>query len=339
VVRNESFKTAVNLAVFIICVFCLTSVSHAEIKAGTTTVSVFAGGLTFDHDLNLKDGFTGGLGIGYNITRHWAVELAGNYVDSEFEDTAGLSDKDNRVYLYHLDLLYHLMPEGKLVPYLAVGAGGITYNPRARGADSGTDFAANYGAGLKYFLTPDVALRGDVRHVIACTECDTYNNLLYTVGVTLAFGGKEEAKEAAAEPVPVPAPEPAPEVVPPPLPVPAPAEAKNTYVFRNIYFDTDKSTIKPESEPILDEAAAFMKANPGMKMEIQGHADIRGSAAYNMKLSKARALAVKAYLVKKEGISNDRLTTKGYGFTRPAAPNDTAEGWAKNRRVEFVPMN
>jgi OOP family OmpA-OmpF porin len=341
---SKSFKNLLSLAAFVFCLVLLPSLAGAEIKEGSTTLSFFAGGFIFDHDLNLKDKYTVGLGIGYNITKHWGVELAGFYVPTESERAAGLDDKDNDVYYYHGDLLYHFMPDGKLVPFFAIGAGGMTFRPKEKGVDSDNEFAADYGIGLKYFLTPTVALRGDVRHVIACDECDTFNNLLYTLGLSLSFGGRDKAAPIAAAPVPepVPAPAPAPEpVVVPPHPVPAPApevEEKSTFVFRNIYFDTNKSNIKPRSGAILDEVAVYLKANPAVRMEIQGHTDSRGTAQYNMKLSEARASSVKTYLVKKHGIDESRLTTKGYGLTRPAAPNGTVEGWAKNRRVEFAPL-
>jgi OmpA-OmpF porin, OOP family len=333
--RSRSFKISLSLTAFISCMLLLPSMSSAEIKEGSTTLSFFAGGFIFDHALNLKDSYTAGIGIGYNITKNWGVELAGHYIPTEYENAPGISDKDDKVYYYHADLLYHFMPEGKLVPYVAIGAGGMTFAPEAKGVDSDTEFAADYGIGLKYFLTPSVAVRGDVRHVIACDECDTFNNLLYTVGLSLSFGGKAEVAAMAAEPVPAPV-----VVPPPPVPVPAPVvEEKSTFVFRNIYFDTNKSSIKPQSEPILEELAAFLKANPNMRMEVQGHCDSRGTAQYNMKLSQARASSVKNYLVKKEGIDESRLTTRGYGLTKPAAPNGTIEGWAKNRRVEFAPIN
>jgi len=74
-----------------------------------------------------------------------------------------------------------------------------------------------------------------------------------------------------------------------------------------------------------------------MKLEIQGHTDNRGSAKYNKKLSGKRARAVMEYLVKK-GISSDRLSAVGYGFSMPAATNTTAEGRAMNRRVELKPI-
>lgn len=339
--RSKSFKTLLLLAAFVSCLVFLPSQSRAEIKEGSVTLSFFAGGFIFDHDLNLKDNYTGGLGIGYNITKNWGVEVAGFYTPTEFEHARGLNDKDNDVYYYHGDLLYHFMPDGKLVPFFAIGAGGMTFQPKAKGVDSDNEFAADYGIGVKYFLTPSVALRGDLRHVIACDECDNFNNLLYTVGLSLSFGGRAEAAPVAAAPVPEPpAPVPAPVVVPPPaVPVPAPlVEEKSTFVFRNIYFDTNKSTVKPQSEPILDEVAAYLKANPEVRMEVQGHCDNRGTAQYNMKLSEARAKSVKTYLVKEEGIEESRLTTRGYGFNKPAAPNGTVAGWAKNRRVEFAPI-
>jgi len=75
-----------------------------------------------------------------------------------------------------------------------------------------------------------------------------------------------------------------------------------------------------------------------VKMEIQGHTDSKGTAAYNLKLSDKRAAAVKAYLIKDEAIKADRLETKGLGLTKPIAPNDTEENRARNRRVEFKPI-
>jgi OOP family OmpA-OmpF porin len=337
--RDSFLRKSVIPAAVLICIFCATSVLRAEIKEGSTALSIFFGGFMFDHDLNLDDGLTGGLGIGYNISEHLGAEAVINYVDAKFKHASGLDDKDVSVYLYRLDLLYHLMPESSIVPYLAAGAGGITYDPREKGIDTSTDFMANYGLGLKYFIMPTVALRGDVRHVIGCNECETSNNLLYTIGLAFAFGGKEEAPPPPppAPPPPAPAPEVKQEVAPPP-PAPAPKEEQGAYVFRNIYFDFNKASLKEESLPILDEVVGLLKAKPDMKMEIQGHTDSKGTAAYNLKLSDRRAASVKDYLVK-NGIASNRLTIKGYGLTKPVATNATEEGRAKNRRVEFAPIN
>ncbi len=106
--------------------------------------------------------------------------------------------------------------------------------------------------------------------------------------------------------------------------------------LQNIYFDTGKATIKPESFPILDQVAEFLKANPKAYVEIQGHTDSVGSDSYNMELSQRRAESVRSYLITRHGIDPSRLIARGYGETMPIAPNTSREGRAQNRRVEFV---
>jgi OOP family OmpA-OmpF porin len=109
-----------------------------------------------------------------------------------------------------------------------------------------------------------------------------------------------------------------------------------TYAAKVMY-DFNSATIKSEAYPMLEEAVLILKENPEMKVEIDGHTDNKGSAAYNMTLSERRAKSVKKYFVDK-GVEAERLTTKGFGFTKPAASNDTKEGRAKNRRVELTPV-
>ncbi len=107
------------------------------------------------------------------------------------------------------------------------------------------------------------------------------------------------------------------------------------YVLRNIYYDFDKWTLKPESYPVLDSLVKLLKENPQLKVEIRSHTDSIGSEEYNLWLSQKRAESVVRYLVSK-GISPDRLIAKGYGEKYPIASNATPEGRAKNRRTEFV---
>jgi outer membrane protein OmpA-like peptidoglycan-associated protein len=102
-----------------------------------------------------------------------------------------------------------------------------------------------------------------------------------------------------------------------------------------IYFDFDKDTLKPESEPTLDEIAELLSADPDMKLEIVGHTDNEGSAEYNMDLSERRAEAVVGALVEDYDIAEDRLDSSGAGMSEPVESNDTEEGRAKNRRVEL----
>ncbi|HET6264454.1 MAG TPA: OmpA family protein [Usitatibacter sp.] len=107
-------------------------------------------------------------------------------------------------------------------------------------------------------------------------------------------------------------------------------------VFYGIYFDTDKATIKPESDPTLAEMAKFLKANAATKVFIVGHTDMQGGLERNQKLSQERAAAVVAALAGKHGIARDRMTADGVGPLAPVAANDAEAGRAKNRRVEMV---
>ena len=103
-----------------------------------------------------------------------------------------------------------------------------------------------------------------------------------------------------------------------------------------IYFDTDKSDIKPESAPTLEEIAKFLKQDPKVKLYVVGHTDNVGEYQYNMGLSERRAAAVVKELTAKYGVAAARLKPAGAGPIAPVAPNDAEEGRAKNRRVELV---
>jgi outer membrane protein OmpA-like peptidoglycan-associated protein len=113
------------------------------------------------------------------------------------------------------------------------------------------------------------------------------------------------------------------------------ATTKRVAVY-GIYFDFASATLRPESAPVLKEIAAALAANPTWKLVIEGHTDNVGGAEYNLDLSKRRALAVKDALVSHYSIRANRLAGIGYGFSRPKASNDTAQGRALNRRVELV---
>ncbi len=104
--------------------------------------------------------------------------------------------------------------------------------------------------------------------------------------------------------------------------------------LNNIFFDFDQATLKPESYPELGRLATILKKNPDAKAEIGGHTDNKGSHQYNLNLSKKRTQAVVDYLVA-QGCNSSNLTAKGYAETEPVASNDTDDGRAQNRRVEF----
>lgn len=111
-------------------------------------------------------------------------------------------------------------------------------------------------------------------------------------------------------------------------------EVGQSIVLNNIFFDSGKATLRPESYAELGILYTLLVNNPSLKIEISGHTDNVGSASLNLRLSEDRARAVVSYLIER-GIDRDRLTYKGYGFSKPIASNETAEGRQMNRRTEF----
>jgi outer membrane protein OmpA-like peptidoglycan-associated protein len=103
-----------------------------------------------------------------------------------------------------------------------------------------------------------------------------------------------------------------------------------------ILFDYDSANIKPASRPTLEQIAALMNGNPDLELVIVGHTDNQGTLEYNMNLSKRRATAVEAALVRDYGIAGNRLSAWGVGYLSPVASNRNEAGRAKNRRVELV---
>jgi outer membrane protein OmpA-like peptidoglycan-associated protein len=112
--------------------------------------------------------------------------------------------------------------------------------------------------------------------------------------------------------------------------------AKGRWATQGILFETGKAELRPESRPVLKEIAGTMKKYGDLKILIEGHTDNVGSAASNLTLSDQRAAAVKAALGADFAIDASRLTTRGFGDTKPSVPNTSAAGRSQNRRVEIV---
>lgn len=164
---------------------------------------------------------------------------------------------------------------------------------------------------------------------MAITECDP----------SLVKKPEPVVVKAVPAPAPVPAPVvealvPAPVVVVPPAPVFKTVVVEQAMTIEGTSFDTGSAKLKPAASAKLDEAVSFAEMNSDSNLVIIGFTDSRGSEEKNIKLSAARAAAVKAYLVKK-GVAADRLTTKGMGSATPVGDNKTAAGQAANRRVEI----
>ena len=187
------------------------------------------------------------------------------------------------------------------------------------------------------------ALLQNLAEIGVCGFFSTADDLLTSAGMA-GFVSEVFLKNA-----PAPAPAPAPgrkdsdgdgvyddEDQCPGTPAGARVNSVGCWVLENVLFDFDKAVIKPEAYPLLNEVVAILEKNPNMSVELQGHTDNIGSQEYNMGLSLRRANAVADYLESK-GISSDRLTTKGFGFSKPVALNGTEFGRSLNRRVELHP--
>jgi OOP family OmpA-OmpF porin len=223
-------------AALILAISLLPATARAEIKSGAFTLSPMAGGIVMEGDQNVDDDWAYSIGIGYNFTKAFALE-------------AVELDTDNDVDLWNLriDALYHFMTDRSLVPYLALGAG--VYD-----LDDDEEFMVNYGLGLLYFISDNIALRADVRHIAAFNESNLENNLSYTAGLKFQFGGRDEA------PAPV---EPAAVAAPAPTPAPAPVDSDGDGVTddrdqcpdtpRGVKVDSRGCPLESEGDGVTDE--------------------------------------------------------------------------------------
>ncbi|MDR3578475.1 MAG: OmpA family protein [Oryzomonas sp.] len=315
----------------------LATVASAGNRGEDFSVSPVIGGYTYDGKQHLDTSPVYGVRLGYNFTKAFGVEGLFDYVHTE----STITDRKMDMYRYGGEMLYHFFPDNTLVPYVAAGYAGLNFdNIQPRGA-------FDYGVGLKWFLTDNLALRGDVRHLLYISggpNETTFNNFEYSIGVYIPFGGTTQAVtavEVPATPVPTPAPEaapaPAPEAPLEEIPAAEPAPGHYKYcITLHIEFDIDKADIRPEYHDEVAKVGDFMKKYPDTTAVIEGHSDNVGTPEHNLDLSQRRAESVVNYLVEKFGVERSRLTAKGYGQTRPVADNTTDEGKQKNRRIEAV---
>ncbi len=330
---------------------------NAQINPGFT-FGVNQGYYAFEGSQDLKNMVPMGLGLGFDFSEKYGLEYSYFWGDTKTEPEGEVRDWN----IYRLEGLMYLTSGKKLVPYLAMGVG---------------NSLVDYGVGLKYFVTDKVAFRADIRDVMPMPEHNLLVSVGFTYhfggGKKAEVVEAAAAPVYQAEPEPA-APKdsdgdgvtddkdqcpntPAGTKVDskgcpldsdkdgvydsqdqcPNTPEGATVDSRGCWILKNLNFDTNKADIKADGARILDDVVSIMQANPSLKLEVQGHTDNKGSAAYNKKLSQKRADSVMDYLIKK-GISKDRLSDMGYGFDKPAASNDTEEGRAENRRVELTPV-
>jgi OOP family OmpA-OmpF porin len=343
-------------------VFLLPLTAHSEIKEGSTEVGIFGGYNWFEDHQNLQDRPEFGGRLGYNFTRNFGLEAVVERINSRV-DNRSLTDVDEGRYLspvddvdltiYHLDAVYHFIPDGRFNPFAVVGLGGAHYSPEISTGDMA---ALNVGVGAKYWLAEHIAIRADLRDYMV-TEFfqETYHNIGATLGITFAFGGKTTpAPVAAARQEPKPKPTP-----PPPLVAKKKAvilatepevekkvllEAAEPKIiilaFEDVNFGFDQATLTPEAKIIMKRNIQILKENPKAEIRVAGYTSAAGTEEYNQKLSERRAEAVRNYLVDDGIVAADRLSTIGYGEDDPAsfetAPKNLYSDAAKaNMRVLF----
>jgi outer membrane protein OmpA-like peptidoglycan-associated protein len=293
-----------------------------------------------NYNAHAEEGAGGGPYAGYMFTDNFGVQ-------AQLHAAGQPPDKDNRGFKHENQWSSLLgftvgprfdIPMGNAVPYLTFQGGVFT---GLSGRLSGTGAGMSAGGGLDYYLTHNFALSVFGRFNFADIEPrPAFLGPPVTGGamqaaedqgptdinwVTAGLGVKYDFRTA-----PPPPPPPAPVArAPEPTPV-----VKRKIVLRSVHFDFDKSDIRPDAKPVLDEAVATLKEEGGVAVIVQGHTDSIGTEAYNQKLSERRAQSVRRYLVD-HGIPADRIKAEGYGESQPVATNDSADGRAQNRRVEL----
>lgn len=204
------------------CLIASTTAAFGAVKEGSFSVTPLVGGYIFDGNETLDPTLVLGLRAGYNFTKHLGIEALYDYTtptDGKYGPIKNLS-----MHRYGGQVLYHFFPDNIFVPYVAAGYSGVTFTGNGlENSGNKTHGAFDYGVGAKYFITDDIAVRGDVRHIYYGFSDAEYNDMEFSLGAYFQFGGTEPVAKAV-EPTPEPvkaveAPAPAP-VVEAPAPAP-----------------------------------------------------------------------------------------------------------------------
>ena len=178
-----------------VLVMTLFSTAHAANKAGDFSVGLSVGGYFFEGNQDYKNNIAAGARVGYNFTDNIASEIYVNLISSEFKYEG---DAQNRVGVFGLEGIYNFMPNSRFVPFVAIGVGAIHYTSDDP-AFQPSKVTVDYGAGLKCFITKQLALRADVREVLPLGKSEkyggnpdhVYNDLMATLGFSYYFGGNK----------------------------------------------------------------------------------------------------------------------------------------------------
>lgn len=336
--REAGRVLRLSLALLLVVAFVTTGGSQAKAEDGSRAPWTYwlGGGAYF-----LEGGEANKSGqlyegrISYDIDQNFTVEwgLAGGPFFEENNYNAPSSREatykgrnapgENWVMKSNVGMLYHLdsNPSRTIDPYLSVMAG-MSYWGKER-EDGQWHPYTGPGAGVSYWFNNDLALRGDYS-MIWTEDGESKINHQALLMLFYRFGGFFSSSTGSGEGQGADA-----GVGPDGL------GAKTTIGLKTIYFDFDKSEIKPESQKTLQENADWMKQNPAKVVSLEGHCDERGTVEYNLALGNRRAKAAYDYL-RSIGVPPEKMTTISFGEEFPADPGHDESAWAKNRRVESI---
>ena len=314
-------------------------------------------------------GYGAFLSLKRNFSEHSGLRFSINYNHLESNYNLNHNSEVQKLNLFagNLDYLYYFVPCESVSPYASFGLGGIVFTPSNSPQKSYdktmTAYQMNLGLGVEWKLSDTWNLVTEMSHHTASTNdldgrdnvtnkglfgssadsymkfdlglvyyfsqgessklCDLYSGLSIPEPKEIDYGKIEEMikKYTPKEKKEV--------IVGQPI-----APKKEHWVLVGVNFDLNSVRLRKDSYPILFYSFQVLQNNPDMNVEIQGYTDTSGPESYNLKLSEKRAEVVKDYLVSK-GIEANRLTIKGFGEKNPIAENNTAEGRALNRRIEF----
>ncbi|MGD9660495.1 MAG: OmpA family protein [Porticoccaceae bacterium] len=248
-----------------------------------------------------------GLNLGYRFAGPWGVELG-------YGSDVGGEDLD----VIKLDALYFLEARNGWAPYFVAGFSDFDRDDALLPDEDSTQ-QLGAGFGLSKSWGGHWEFRGDGRFLHKLSSGADATDLAFNLGLNYYFSAP------AAEPAPVVA-EPEPQPAPPPA-------TRTITVELKVLFEFDKAEVRSIYGDELEAVAKAMKQHDDIDLVLEGHTDSVGTDAYNQDLSQRRVDAVKAKLVEMYGIPGNRISTVGYGESRPVADNSTDEGRAKNRRV------
>lgn len=311
-------------------------------SAGTVELGGFGRYTSFGESRQLDDaiGFGGRLGV--FLSRRFSIEGDISYSSLDVPEDSEMS------YIpIHGRILFN-QPIGQRVDFL-LGAGGVFNRYHA----DDTDVGVGGLVGTRIYLSDRVALRLDATadHMPASwnsneiklphgpidpessVEWADRTNIGFQAGLSLVFGRRPPV--VAAAPAPPPPPPPPPATPPPPPPPPNNTAAAMAILTERVHFDFDQYNIRPDAQAVLDRKVPILRANPNVRILVEGHCDERGSLEYNDALGMRRANAIKEYLVS-QGIAESRIDVVSFGETRPLVNASNEEAWAQNRRGEFV---